>query len=226
MYVKIESQFKKRSACRKTQLFFIFAVLAWAILSTFASNVICGKVLFWHSIISVDLFYIGVYGYVIISVRNENDFKLKKAWNVFFIVDLYQIKIHDHDHKLLKEILNENHVNTRAKTLEAIRHYQVLIPRRIVSSGNLISIVALTTSIIALLLDDDGFKPIENTERVFTIIFTVVLFYLMGSMINKTIFKVFGEEELYKRLEASLSKIYMMDEEISYVTAKEIKNGR
>lgn len=212
MYIKIETQFKKRSACRKTQAIFIVALIIWAVLSTFVFDKIFGEMRFWHSIISAIIFYIGVYIYVVFAVKGESDFEIKKVWNILFVIDLYQMKIHDHDHKLLKEILIENHINTRPKTLEAIRHYQVLLPRRIISGGNLMSVVALTTSIIALLLGDNGFKSIENAQLVFTIIFTVVLFYLMGSMINKTIFKVFGEEELYKRLEASLSKIYMMTE--------------
>ena len=82
---------------------------------------------------------------------------------------LYQIQTHDKDIEILKIILKEHNVNTRPKQLEAIRHYQALIPRNIIGGSSFISVLAFAISIIALILDDKVYYNEENLKFIFTL---------------------------------------------------------
>ena len=213
MYLKIEEEFKKKSLLRRSQIaffsiYFLLAILvAWICMKYVDDNRI------WLYIILYGVvFYIGVYVFIITKVCKSKDFHWKNVMDIEINTKLYQIQTHDKDIKILKIILKEHNVNTRPKQLEAIRHYQALIPRNIIGGSSFISVLAFAISIIALILDDKVYYNEENLEFIFTFLFVVSLIYLIFCFLNKNIFKLFGSAELYKRLESSISEIYMDNE--------------
>ena len=213
MYLKIEEEFKKKSLLRRSQIaffsiYFLLAILvAWICMKYVDDNRI------WFYIILYGVvFYIGVYVFVITKVCKSEDFHWKNVMDIEINTKLYQIQTHDKDIEILKIILKEHNVNTRPKQLEAIRHYQTLIPRNIIGGSSFISVLAFAISIIALILDDKVYYNEENLKFIFTFLFVVSLIYLIFYFLNKNIFKLFGSAELYKRLESSISEIYMDNE--------------
>ena len=213
MYLKIEEEFKKKSLLRRSRIaffsiYFLLAILvAWICMKYVDDNRT------WLYIILYGVvFYIGVYVFIITKVCKSEDFHWKNVMDIEINTKLYQIQTHDKDIEILKIILKEHNVNTRPKQLEAIRHYQALIPRNIIGGSSFISVLAFAISIIALILDDKVYYNEENLKFIFTFLFVVSLIYLIFYFLNKNIFKLFGSAELYKRLESSISEIYMDNE--------------
>lgn len=213
MYLKIEKEFKKKSLLRisQTAYFGIYFLLSLPVI-WFCMKYVDDDRVWLGPLLYGITFYIGVYTFVIAKVCKSEDFCWKNIMDIESNTKLYQIQTHDKDIKLLKDILKEHNINTRPKQLEAIRHYQALIPRNVVGGGSFISVLAFAISIIALILDDKVYYNEENLKFIFTFLFVVSLIYLIFYLLNKNIFKLFGSAELYKRLESSISEIYMDNE--------------
>ena len=113
------------------------------------------------------------------------------------------------DIKILVKILKDNSINTRPKTLEAIRHYQTLIPRNLEITSQVISVIAIAISLIALIFDDKIFYSAENLAIALVFFILIIILYLAFRSYNKILLKMFGKYEFYKRLELTLSDIYM-----------------
>ena len=213
MYLKIEEEFKKKSLLRRSRIAFFSIYFLLAILVA----LICMKYVddnrIWLYIILYGVvFYIGVYVFIITKVCKSEDFHWKNVMDIEINTKLYQMQTHNKDIEILKIVLKEHNVNTRPKQLEAIRHYQALIPRHIIGGSSFISVLAFAISIIALILDDKVYYNEENLKFIFTFLFVVSLIYLIFYFLNKNILKLFGSAELYKRLESSISEIYMDNE--------------
>lgn len=170
-------------------------------------------------IIGVLFFYFICYIFVFFNGLTKKERSIKSFFNIINTTDTYKEKIHDDDIKILKEILEEHKINTRPKIEEAIRHYQCLLPRKTVPTGRLISILALVISVLALLVNETVIKSVENIKFILLILFTVILFYGIVWLIGNTIFRVFGKDALYTRIEDSLSEIYM-----TYYSDKKVKS--
>ena len=213
MYLKIEEEFKKKSLLRRSQIAFLgtYFLLAF-LLAWFCMKYVDYNRMWLYILLYGVVFYIGVYVFIIIKVCKSEDFHWKNVMDIEINTKLYQIQTHDKDIEILKIILKEHNVNTRPKQLEAIRHYQALIPRNIIGGSSFISVLAFAISIIALILDDKVYYNEENLKFIFTFLFVVSLIYLIFYLFNKNIFKLFGSAELYKRLESSISEIYMDNE--------------
>ena len=213
MYLKIEEEFKKKSLLRRSQIAFlgIYFLLAF-LLAWFCMKYVADNRIWLYIILYGVVFYIGVYVFIITKVCKSEDFHWKNVMDIEINTKLYQIQTHDKDIEILKIILKEHNVNTRPKQLEAIRHYQALIPRNIIGGSSFISVLAFAISIIALILYDKVYYNEENLKFIFTFLFVVSLIYLIFYFLNKNIFKLFGSAELYKRLESSISEIYMDNE--------------
>jgi hypothetical protein len=213
MYLKIEEEFKKKSLLRRSQIAFLgtYFLLAF-LLAWFCMKYVDYNRMWLYILLYGVVFYIGVYVFIITRVCKAEDFHWKNIMDIEINTKLYQIQTHDKDIEILKIILKEHNVNTRPKQLEAIRHYQTLIPRNIIGGSSFISVLAFAISIIALMLDDKVYYNEENLKFIFTFLFVVSLIYLIFYLFNKNIFKLFGSAELYKRLESSISEIYMDNE--------------
>ena len=213
MYLKIEEEFKKKSLLRRSQIAFlgIYFLLAF-LLAWFCMKYVADNRIWLYILLYGVAFYIGVYIFIITKVCKSEDFHWKNIMDIEINTKLYQMQTHDKDIEILKIILKEHNVNTRPKQLEAIRHYQALIPRNIIGGGSFISVLAFAISIIALILDDKVYYNEENLKFIFTFLLAVSIIYLIFYLLNKNIFKLFGSAELYKRLESSISEIYMDNE--------------
>ena len=212
MYLKIEEEFKKKSWLRLSQLaffgiYFLLAIPFGCFFVKYADR----NLWLWILLYAV-VFYVGVYIFIIAKVHKSKDFFWKNVMDIDINIKLYQMQVHDNDIKLLKDILKKHNINTRPKQLEAIRHYQTLIPRNVIGGSSFLSVLAFSISIIALILDDKVYYNTENLQFIISLLLVVSLLYLIFHLLNKSIFKLFGSAELYKRLESSISEIYMDNE--------------
>lgn len=106
--------------------------------------------------------------------------------------------------------LKNNGINTRPKVLEAVRHYQAILPRKLIAGIQVVPFLALIVSLFAFIFSGSIiFNSIENVGIICLLASLVILVYIEYCFLNEKIFKAFGTEELYKRLEDCLSEIYM-----------------
>lgn len=226
MYLRIEKEFKKKSKNRKYQLLFVLGVFIY---SFTLSNVLVLGVGLEKSIGTYILitfsslipFYLVCYGVILLTVKKYEKISFSQILDIENIKNKYQEIIYKEDIKILTEILKQNKINTRPKVQETIRHYQCMLPRRIESTGKLLTILAFAISIMALLFSDTVISSMKNVQVIFVIVFVVVVMYWVIHIIEKNYFRIFGKEELYIRLEASLSEIFM----IYYLKDEDKKNG-
>ncbi len=226
MYLRIEKEFKKKSKNRKYQLLFVLGVFIY---SFTLSNVLVLGVGLEKSIGTYILitfsslipFYLVCYGVILLTVKKYEKISFFQILDIENIKNKYQEIIYKEDIKILTEILKQNKINTRPKVQETIRHYQCMLPRRIESTGKLLTILAFAISIMALLFSDTVISSMKNIQVIFVIVFVVVVMYWVIHIIEKNYFRIFGKEELYIRLEASLSEIFM----IYYLKDEDKKNG-
>lgn len=225
MYNKIECEFKEKSKYRKIQItyivtiviyIFLTCVTVFGILFKFQPNIFIEQIdnkfvyIFLSEIISILFFYIMIYIYMAIMTRKNENFSFLSAISDHkMIINLFWEQIYQKDIKILVKILKDNSINTRPKTLEAIRHYQTLIPRNLEITSQVVSVIAIAISLIALIFDDKIFYSAENLAIVLVFIILIIILYLAFRSYNKILLKMFGKSEFYKRLELTLSEIYM-----------------
>ena len=218
MYLRIEKEFKKRSKHRKTQLRFVVGAFTFAtILSLLFSSNLFAMVknnkldanYIWFTLLGMLPFLFICYIYMAISIRKYTKLSIKNIFDLDFVQEQYKEMIHKEDLKILCEILKDNHINTRPKVQETIRHYQCLLPRKVSTSGTLLSILAFTVSTLALIFSESVWNSATTLAIVFVLVLAVILIYGVIIMIDKFYFKALGNDALYTRLEASLSEIFM-----------------
>lgn len=150
-----------------------------------------------------------VYFYIISQIKDNEEFSFKKLLNFKQNVILFVETLHKKDIKLLIEILKENGINTRPKVQEVLHHYQCLLPRRTIGSSQIIAILALTVSILALMLQNEVMLNQFKIMVIVLVIAVVVLFYLVWYMMNRDIFRAFGQDAFNERMESALSEIWI-----------------
>lgn len=161
-------------------------------------------------LIAIIIFYLLVYIYMVIMTRKNEKFKIIIALSDHkMIINLFWEQVYKKDIEILVKILKDNSIDTRPKTLEAIRHYQTLIPRNLEITSQIISVIALSVSLVALFFDENIFYSAEKLAIIFVFIIVIIILYLAFSNFNKILLKMFGKAEFYKRLELTLSEIYM-----------------
>lgn len=217
LYTRIESDFKKKSKNRRSQIIFIFASIIYLISMLSLSDVVfknkidkIGVPFFIFSLIGAFLFLIGCYVYIfcVLKFQYEEKIGIGDFFDFEDTIHLYHIKNQQKDVEVLKEILHKNGVNTRPKVLEVLRHYQCMIPKNI-NSGQLFSVLALVVAILALLTSDNIINSVANSAFVLEILFLAILMYLVVVYINKKLFSFFGKKEFYLKLEGIISEIYI-----------------
>ena len=214
MYLKIEKEFKKKSKNRKSQLLFVLGVFVYSTILSIVITFFVGleKNIGTYLLImtgSVIPFFIGCYIVILVKIGRVEKISFINIFDVDENKNKYHQIIHEEDIKILSGILKENNINTRPKVQETIRHYQCLLPRKIISSGQLLAILAFTISVMALLFSEPIMASIDNVQVVIEIILSVIIIYMVIKLIEKNYFRCFGNDALYTRLEASLSEIFM-----------------
>ena len=213
MYSKIEEQFKQESKLRMSQILFVlFSLFSSTMYVIFFYDWIMKNYLFAVAVLAV-AFYLIVYLFVLIYLKvSSNKFSLKMFWNVPKVIDSYKQNMHKQDIKMLKKILNDNNVKSKDNIKEVMHHYRVLLPRNIKSHSAWLSVAAFAISVIAILLNDTFLNSNQYEEylKIGGMIFvSILLIYAAFLMLNVSVFQIFGKDELYKRLEASITEIYI-----------------
>lgn len=213
MYINIEKEFVESSITRKYRKYYtVGAIILFTILIVITSKMVDNFEIFVLMIISFLgwLTFSLICYIVILYILLKNQ---KITYKDFLKIDenryKYKNLIHSQDILILIEILKSNGINTRHKVGEALRHYQCMIPRNVVSQNQFSNILALTISILAFFCSDIVFHSEEIVQLSFLIILFVAMAYFMVKGIDMYFFRFFGTNELYKRLELSISEIYM-----------------
>ena len=225
MYLQIENKFKKNSKIRISQLLFIAGVLLIAIICSMISKLIKSEENYWDFyalilLIGSFVFYVICYVFMFFIGLTKDKRTIKAFFSIGETIQAYQNRLHEEDIKILKAILEEHKINTRPKIEEAIKHYQCLLPRKISQTGQLLSILAFVISTLALLVSETVIASAENVGFILGIIFMITIFYALVRFIEKNIFRVFGKDAFYTRIEDSLSEIFM-----TYYLKKDSKTG-
>ncbi len=217
MYKEIEVEFKKKSTKFKDKLLFcmsatitiaiaitvIFVLPTLLNYSNWISMIICA---------GLALVYFGsCYMYICIKVRKVKEIKWYEFFNYIKIWNIYIINARKQDKDKLTEIIESKGINTRIEIQEAIRHYQNLLPRKVISGGYLISIFALVISVLAFMIADENKNDDPKQLFILLVILFVVIaaYYFMFKAINENVLKYLGKYALYERLETALSEIYV-----------------
>lgn len=230
MYLQIEEEFKEQSEYRNNQILFFIIFIIFFVGLYYACNPLFGKIYYNKSVEFLDILYpllaiilfLGVcYIYIFYRCTKSFFLRFKDFFKINQVINKYQEFMHTEDIKTLRNILKSYNINTRPKVQETIRHYQCLLPRKIIAEGQLLTILAFAISIIALLFSEPFATSESNMEVFFIILLMVIISYLIIQFIAKDILKIFSKEALYTRLEASLSEIFM-----TYYLKKEEKEDK
>lgn len=213
MYLKIEEKFIQESKLRMSQMLFVlFLLFSSTMCVIFFYDWIMKNYLFAVAVLAV-AFYLIVYLFVLIYLKvSSNKFSLKMFWNVPKVIDSYKQNMHKQDIKMLKKILNDNNVKSKDNIKEVMHHYRALLPRNIKSHSAWLSVAAFAISVIAILLNDTFLNSNQYEEYLkiaAMLFFIILLVYAVFLMLNVSVFQMFGRTELYKRLEASITEIYI-----------------
>ncbi len=215
MYNSISSEFKDKSKYLTNQTIYIGLPIFY-----FGVGVLLIYLLKWDIFNPFYLFFvffgvitflilISYYGLILKTVKSEKEFSWKKSWRILKMINFYTETVHNKDIDLLKNILKDYGVNTRPKVLEVLRHYQCLLPRKIISGGHLLSILALTIATLALLFQDSIYNSENKLFMVFFVILMVIAIYMLIDFLNKNFFRVLGVDALNERIEMAVSEIWI-----------------
>ena len=213
MYSKIEDKFIQESKLIMSQILFLLFLLAYVTFYVLFFYDWMMKNYFLSMTIVVVVFYLIVYLFVLVYLKvNRKDFSLKIFWNVLKVIEIYKQNMHEQDIEILKKILNENNVKSKDNIKEVMHHYRALIPRNIKTHSAWLSVAAFAISVIAVILNDTFLQSAEYLEylKIAGMIFFIILFlYAAYRILNVFLLQIFGKDELYKRLEASITEIYI-----------------
>jgi hypothetical protein len=205
MYYSIESEFKKNSWHKRDMIFILILSISYTILSILLSGIF-GSI--WYSY-GLTLVIVPVqYTYIFFLVKKYCNIKIN-YWEFKKNIQFYIDERKSRDAKLLAEICKKNSINTRPKVLEAIRHYQTLVPRNIIGSGVFLSLVAIIISIVAFSFDDNTISS-ERFQLMMSIFLLVAILYAFFKFTIDQFASSFGTKALYKRMEDILSTIYFL----------------
>ena len=211
MYNTIEDQFKSQSNVLKNQAVYILSILLIFVIEIIAIHylpkdfttiiivVVCG----------VFLFLLSCYIYIVISNAKHTPQFWRKMYNIFLNINVFRIRSQQKDIAILKNIIEENKVNTRDEIRELIRHYQCYLPRQTAKSWNIISILALVISVWTLLYQDRLENAPVHLGIILIAFLTILLVHFFVVIIYNRLFKILGKTALYTRLEAALAEIYV-----------------
>ena len=213
MYSKIEDKFIQESKLIMSQILFLLFLIAYAAFYVLFLYDCMMKNYFLSMTIMAVVFYLIVYLFVLIYLKvKRKDFSLKIFWNVPKVIEIYKQNMHEQDIEILKKILNENNVKSKDNTKEVMHHYRALIPRNIKTHSAWLSVAAFAISAIAVILNDTFLQSAEYLEylKIAGMLFSIILLlYAAYRILNVFLLQIFGKDELYKRLEASITEIYI-----------------
>ena len=124
-------------------------------------------------------------------------------------INVFCMRSRQKDLAILKNIIEENKINTRDEIRELIRHYQCYLPKQTSKSWNIISILALVISVWTLLYQDSLENASMHLGIIAIALLAILFIHLFVLIIHNRLFKILGKTALYTRLEAALAEIYV-----------------
>lgn len=212
MYKKIENDFIKKSYYKKTEIFIlvisVLVVAAYLIGSKFIFNNIILQIILSITILIINITLL--YLYVFFSLNHYKK-GVKKIFDFRKNVIDYKRYVHDEDLVSLAIILEQNEINNSKKLEEALRHYRSILPCNIKKTSDLFSYISFVISLLALFSTDYFTNNIINVGYAIAFIILSMMLYWAISSIKSTMSLMFGKDELYNRIENTLSEIYIKD---------------
>ncbi len=213
MYERIEYDFKEKSKHRKYQKIFLAIVVLFTIALVGFIRHMGDKINeYVFTILFLAIIFVFVFAsyIVVLVVANTNEKnKFKYFFNILENIDRFREIRHQSDIKILKEILDENNINTRPKVQEVLRHYQCLLPRKIIGKMEVLNFMAVTISLVALITSESVLTSMQNVQTVVLLCATFTLLYIVINVAATEIFRLFGKDAFYTRLESSVAEIFM-----------------
>ena len=211
MYRSIEQQFKKLSKATRNQIIYLTSFAFLVVFETLMALYFIPRIkdFFIFAICMYIFFYLSCYIYMVISNWKFIDKPWRKILDIDFNKSEFSKRLQQKDLVILKEILIEHKINTRNEIQELIRHYQCLLPRTIKRSGISSSIFALVISIWALLYKESIDNALFNLFLIIIVTISILLLYGLTLYMYNDLFKIFGKNALYARLESALAEIYV-----------------
>lgn len=213
MYKKIENEFIKKSYYKKTEIFIflisILVVVSYVIGSKFTYNNIVLQIILSAIIllINITVFYL----YIFFSLNRYKKDEKNKIFSFRKNVAEYKRYIHDEDLVSLAIILEQNEINNSKKLEDVLQHYRTITSRNIKRTSDLLGYISLVISLIALFSTDYFNNNIINVGYAITFIILAMMLYWSISSIKSMMSLMFGKDELYNRIETTLSEIYIRD---------------
>lgn len=205
MYNRIEDDFKKKSGFTQDTIFIVIVYILFIACSV-ALTLLLEKVLYSY-ILFLFLFFV-VYFYMYKMIKKLDSSEKIPFWNFKTNISIYKKLRRKNSIDKLVIICEENHINTRPKVQEALRHYQVLMPRNIIGSGVFISLFALVISIAAFAYTENGAISVLKLQFIGSIFLLVTLLYLFSKTIIEPLISNFGRKAIIQRMESLLSIIF------------------
>jgi len=206
MYVEIETEFKNKSWSR-SELSFRIGLLIFYLASVYISYERFGiGNRFWYRFaVIVIVAILAIQTYVFCMLKKNQ--KHKPFWKFTTNLDIYKKEIVESDVKSLIEIIKKFGINTRPKVQELIRHYQTLIPRSIIGTGTILSIIAISISILSLSLSEGNTLSNERLSMLVALSIVIGILYFMIKSINEQL-SSFRRPRIYLYIEQLLAIIY------------------
>jgi hypothetical protein len=204
MYYNIEKEFKKNSYYKKDLVFVLILLLSYIMLA-----IIIGSLLnsVWYSYGLIPLIIPVQYTYIYHITKKNFNFPVK-YWDLKRNVQIYMNERKSRDTKLLIKVCEKNGINSRPKVLEAIRHYQVLVPRNIIGSGMFLSLIAVIISVVAFSFNENNVISSERFQLIMALFLLATILYALFKFTINQITSSFGRKALYRKMEDILSLIY------------------
>ena len=211
MYKQIENEFVNGSKERKNKI--LFVVLTLIIASITSVPLVKVDAPIWSFLVAgvgeAILLLIISYFYMFFSLGKDQRKELG-FFKILSVLAIYQSKVHAKDLILLINIAVKHDINTTEKIKEAIRHYQNLLPRKVISGGTWLSICALSVSIAAFISVENQTSVTAHLEVLVVVLVALTVIYFACKVIGEEWFQIFGKHAMYERLEAALSELYFM----------------
>ena len=209
MYKQIENEFVNGSKERKNKI--LFVILTLIIASITAVPLVKVDAPIWSFLVAgageAILLLIISYIYMYFSL-GKNQRKELGFLKILSVLAVYQSEVHAKDLILLIDIAAKHHINTTEKIQEAIRHYQNLLPRKVLSGGTWLSICALSVSIAAFISVESQASVSAHLEVLVVVLVVLLVLYFACKVIGEELFQIFGKHAMYERLEAAFSEFF------------------
>lgn len=209
MYQEIENKFLRQSKVRKIKILLLFLT---ATVCIFESIVLLRH----HSIllhvlgaIVGGLFCLLIaYIYSFFTVYKKGERKIAAFIKIAQTFSEYQKIINEHDQTLLQYLLKQYNITTKPRILEALRHYQCLLPKKISTGGKFFSLCAGIVPIIAFVFAEGGKYAKDYAQILLIILFLLGFGYFIYKIIENEWLKPLSKTAMYERLESTLSTLY------------------